>query len=253
MYPRCPYLRSLMVTSGSIVPDPSQPLVELRSVSKSYREGDRHHRVLESVDQTIGTGELVVVLGKSGSGKSTLLNLVSGIDLPDEGEIRVSGVDLVQLSERDRTLFRRHHIGFVFQFFNLLPTLSVRENLLLPLELRGKIGATDHARCSELLAAVGLADRADSFPDRLSGGERQRVAVARALVHQPDLILADEPTGNLDVDTGIEVISLLDRLTRQSGKTLLMATHSLEVIGVADRILGIEHGHLVEHSPEPAP
>lgn len=241
-----------MVASGSIVPDPSQPLIELRSVAKSYREGDRHHQVLESVDQTIGAGELVVVLGKSGSGKSTLLNLVSGIDLPDQGEVRVAGVDLVQLSERDRTLFRRHHIGFIFQFFNLLPTLSVQENLLLPLELKGKIAESDIARCTELLDAVGLADRANSFPDRLSGGERQRVAVARALVHQPDLILADEPTGNLDVDTGIEVIDLLDRLTRKSGKTLLMATHSPEVVGVADRIFTIEHGHLVEHSAERA-
>ena len=241
------------MASGSIVPDTPQPLIELRSVSKSYREGDRHHQVLDSVNQTIATGELVVVLGKSGSGKSTLLNLVSGIDLPDEGEVRVAGIDLVQLSEKDRTLFRRLHIGFVFQFFNLLPTLTVQENLLLPLELKGEIAGNDVERCTELLSAVGLADRASSFPDRLSGGERQRVAVARALIHQPDLILADEPTGNLDVDTGIEVIDLLDRLTRKAGKTLVMATHSQEVVGVADRILTIEHGHLVEHPSESVP
>jgi len=239
-----------MTTSDSIVPDPPQPLIELVSVSKSYREGERTHLVLDSVDTSIAVGELVVVLGKSGSGKSTLLNLVSGIDQPDRGKIRVAGVNLVQLSERDRTLFRRRHIGFIFQFFNLLPTLTVLENLLLPLELKGAVSQGGHRRCLELLEAVGLAERATSFPDRLSGGERQRVAVARALVHEPDLILADEPTGNLDVDTGVEVIELLDRLTRRAGKTLVMATHSREVVGVADRILTIEHGRLVEHPQE---
>jgi len=241
-----------MMTSASIVPDAQQPLIELCSVSKSYREGDRTHLVLDSVDASIAQGELVVVLGKSGSGKSTLLNLVSAIDLPDRGEVRVAGVDLVQLSERDRTLFRRQHIGFIFQFFNLLPTLTVVENLLLPLELKGRVTRDDRSRCIGLLDAVDLGQRADSYPDRLSGGERQRVAVARALVHEPDLILADEPTGNLDVDTGLEVIELLDRLTRRAGKTLIMATHSREVVGVADRIFTIEHGHLVEHPREAA-
>jgi len=241
-----------MTTSRSILPDTRQPLIELSSVSKSYREGERTHLVLDSVATTIAVGELVVVLGKSGSGKSTLLNLVSGIDHPDDGEVRVAGVDLVQLSERDRTLFRRRHIGFIFQFFNLLPTLTVLENLLLPLELKGRVSKEDRGRCDELLDAVNLGSRANSYPDRLSGGERQRVAVARALVHEPDLILADEPTGNLDVDTGVEVIELLDRLTRRAGKTLIMATHSREVVGVADRILTIEHGRLVEH-PRGAP
>ena len=191
-------------------------------------------------------GQLVVVLGKSGSGKSTLLNLLSGIDLPDRGQVRVAGRDLAMLSERERTLFRRDRVGFVFQFFNLLPTLTVEENLLLPLELTGEVHRGERARTRELLDAVGLAHRAASFPDRLSGGERQRVAVARALIHRPDLILADEPTGNLDVDTGVRVIELLDRLTRQSGKTLIMATHSRQVVGVADRILTIEHGRVVE-------
>ena len=239
-----------MATSGGILQDTSRPLIELRAVSKSYREGDRDHLVLDRVNATIAVGELVVILGKSGSGKSTLLNLVSGIDQPDTGEVRVADIDLVPLAERDRTLFRRHHIGFVFQFFNLLPTLTVEENLLLPLELKGAVTEADKQRCDELLEAVGLRDRAGSFPDRLSGGERQRVAIARALIHQPDLILADEPTGNLDVDTGIQVIELLDRLTRQTGGTLVMATHSREVIGVADRVLTIEHGQLVEHEPE---
>jgi putative ABC transport system ATP-binding protein len=225
-------------------------MVQLRSVDKGYTEANRRHLVLQNVNLSIPTGELVVLLGKSGSGKSTLLNLVGGIDPPDRGEVWVAGTELVGMSERDRTLFRRRHIGFVFQFYNLLPTLTISENLLLPLELKGRVTAKDHQRCAALLDAVGLKNRVDSFPERLSGGERQRVAVARALVHEPDLILADEPTGNLDVETGTQIIELLDRLTRQAGKTLLMATHSREVIGVADRILTIEHGDLVEHDKD---
>jgi putative ABC transport system ATP-binding protein len=228
-------------------------LVALRGVAKSYREGDREHVVLAGADVEIARGELIVLLGKSGSGKSTLLNLLSGIDLPSAGEIEIGGVVLGRLSERDRTLFRRRHIGFIFQFFNLLPTLTVEENLLLPLELQGRGGDADRARAMELLDAVGLASRRRSFPDRLSGGERQRVAIARALVHDPDLVLADEPTGNLDLETGLEVLDLLDRLTRRAGKTMVMATHSREVVGVADRILTIAGGMLVERPAGAAP
>jgi putative ABC transport system ATP-binding protein len=226
-----------------------EALIELRGLSKSFREGDRTHVVLQNVDARIGRGELAVLLGKSGSGKSTLLNLVSGIDNPTSGEVLVDGLIVNRLSERERTLFRRHRIGFVFQFFNLLPTLTVWENLLLPIELKEKVTATARARAGDLLAAVGLPDRATSFPDRLSGGERQRVAIARALMHSPDLLLADEPTGNLDVDTGLDVIELLDRLIRREGKTMIMATHSPEVVGMADRIFSIEHGCLVEQTP----
>jgi putative ABC transport system ATP-binding protein len=225
-------------------PRPDAPLVELRGVGKSYREGERLHRVLHGVDAHLRRGEIAILLGRSGSGKSTLLNLLSGIDLPDAGEVMVDGVAINRLSETDRTLFRRRRVGFVFQFFNLIPTLTVAENLLLPLELNHRRdGGT---RVAELLSAVGLADRAGSFPDRLSGGERQRVAIARALAHDPDLILADEPTGNLDFDTGVRVLELLDRLTRKAGKTMVMATHSRRVVGVADRILRIEGGHLEE-------
>ncbi len=221
---------------------PVEPLVAFRGVSKSYREGDRVHPVLTAVDAELAAGQITILLGRSGSGKSTLLNLLAGIDLPDEGEVEVGGVVLNRLDERRRTLFRRRHIGFIFQFFNLIPTLTVAENLRLPLELNGQRGGD--ARIAEMLGAVGLDDRGDSFPDRLSGGERQRVAIARALVHDPDLILADEPTGNLDLDTGIQVLELLDRLTRQSGKSMVMATHSRRVVGVADRILRIEAGKL---------
>ncbi len=222
------------------------PLVEIRELSKTYREGDREHAVLRSADADIRRGELVVLLGRSGSGKSTLLNLLSGIDLPTSGEIRVDGIAIGALSERERTLFRRRRIGFIFQFFNLIPTLTVGENLLLPVELKRRPLAADRARATELLEQVGLGDRLPSFPDRLSGGERQRVAIARALMNDPDLVLADEPTGNLDLETGLEVLELLDRLTRKTGKTMVMATHSREVIGVADRILRIEDGRLVE-------
>jgi putative ABC transport system ATP-binding protein len=226
-----------------------ETLVELRGLSRSFREGDRIHVVLQNVDARIGRGELAVLLGKSGSGKSTLLNLVSGIDNPTSGDVLVDGLIVNRLSERERTLLRRHRIGFVFQFFNLLPTLTVWENLLLPIELQEKVTAPARGRARDLLDAVGLPDRASSYPDRLSGGERQRVAIARALMHSPDLLLADEPTGNLDVDTGLEVIELLDRLIRREGKTMIMATHSPEVVGVADRIFNIEHARLVEQTP----
>jgi putative ABC transport system ATP-binding protein len=158
----------------------------------------------------------------------------------------IDGVAISSLSERERTLFRRDRIGFVFQFFNLIPTLTVEENLLLPMELKGRIGPEQRRAALSLLAEVGLDDRASSFPDRLSGGEQQRVAVARALAHDPLLVLADEPTGNLDLETGLQVLDLLDRLTRQAGKTMVMVTHSPEVVGLADRVFRIEGCRLVE-------
>ncbi len=225
------------------------PVVELRGVTRVFEEGAARRAVLRDASAAIGAGEIAVLLGRSGSGKSTLLNLVSGIDLPSAGEVVVEGVRIDALSERERTLFRRRRIGFIFQFFNLIPTLTVEENLLLPLELNGPIGAAERGRARELLEEVELADRAESFPDRLSGGEQQRVAVARALVHAPALMLADEPTGNLDLETGRKVLDLLDRLTRREGRTMLMVTHSAEVVGLADRVFAIEGGKLVERAP----
>ena len=222
------------------------PLIELRNLSKAYEEGDRRRVVLREATVGIDRGELAVLVGRSGSGKSTLLNLISGIDLPDSGEIMIDGVLVSALSERERTLFRRDRIGFVFQFFNLIPTLTVEENLLLPLELKGRVSAAQRRAALDLLAEVGLADRAGSYPDRLSGGEQQRVAVARALAHDPLLVLADEPTGNLDLETGLQVLEILDRLTRQAGKTMVMVTHSQEVVGLADRVFRVDNGHLVE-------
>jgi putative ABC transport system ATP-binding protein len=221
-------------------------VVRLRGVTKVYREADRERRVLDGADLDLVKGELVVLLGRSGSGKSTVLNLISGIDAPDEGAVVVDGVNLGALGERERTLFRRQHVGFVFQAFNLVPTLRVIENVLLPLELQGRTDAAARSRAHELLGEVGLLDRADSYPDRLSGGEQQRVAIARALAHEPSLVLADEPTGNLDLETGRRVLDLLDGLTRRAGRTLLMVTHGREVVGIADRLLTIRDGKIVD-------
>jgi putative ABC transport system ATP-binding protein len=222
--------------------------IELRGVHKGYREGDVDHVVLDGVDATVAKGERVAVLGPSGSGKSTLLNLISGIDLPDRGTVRVGGVELTGLTERDRTMFRRSHLGFVFQFFNLLPTLTVLENLLLPLELNGSRDVDRTGRAMGLLEAVGLADRAGAYPDRLSGGEQQRVAVARAIVHRPSVVLTDEPTGNLDEDTGGRVVALLEDLVVKDGLTLVVVTHSRELAGRMDRVLRVRHGQVV---PDP--
>jgi putative ABC transport system ATP-binding protein len=229
-------------------PPETRPLVEIRDLTRGYVEGGREHPVLRGAAATIRRGELAVLLGRSGSGKSTLLNLLAGIDLPSSGEVVIDGVPLSRLGERQRTLFRRDHIGFVFQFFNLIPTLTVEENLLLPLELKGTLGPAERRAALALLGEVGLAGRAESFPDRLSGGEQQRLAVARALVHDPLLVLADEPTGNLDLETGLQVLELLDRLTRRAGKTMVMVTHSPEVIGLADRVFRIEGCRLAERT-----
>jgi len=228
------------------------PVVELLDVRKSYVEAGRTRVVLDGASGSIRAGELVVLLGRSGSGKSTLLNLIAGIDRPDSGTIRLDGHDLTRLSDDRRTCLRRDRIGFIFQFFNLVPTLTVEENLFLPLELARRSGAAERARALDLLAEVGLGDRRRQFPDRLSGGEQQRVAIARALAADPALVLADEPTGNLDLETGLEVIEILDRLTRRAGKTLLMVTHGREVMGIADRVLALEHGRLVERTPNGA-
>jgi putative ABC transport system ATP-binding protein len=218
----------------------------LIDVHKSYQEGDQLHAVLHGANASIAGGERVAVLGPSGSGKSTLLNLVSGIDHPDTGRVKVGDTDIGALTERDRTLFRRRDVGFVFQFFNLLPTLTVRENLHLPLELAGLLDRDGRARADDLLASVGLTNRASSFPDRLSGGEQQRVAIARALVHDPGLLLADEPTGNLDEDTGLLVMDLLDELVRSRGTTLVCVTHARALADRMDRILFVDHGRLVD-------
>jgi putative ABC transport system ATP-binding protein len=220
--------------------------LRFHDLTKSYYEGDLSRVVLQNAHAEFEPGQMTVILGKSGSGKSTLLNLISGIDAPDSGQIWVDGRDLTALSERDRTLFRRARIGFIFQFFNLIPTLTVGENVSLPLELNRLPRAEAREKAEALLDSVGLLDRWTTFPEKLSGGEQQRVALARALVHDPLLILADEPTGNLDEETGSQVMSLLARLAREQNRTLLMVTHSLDAALHADRVLRLTHGQLVE-------
>ncbi len=233
----------------SIAAQPAKPvLIRLEHLSKTYAEAGQDRIVLDELNREFYTGEFVCLLGKSGSGKSTLLNLISGIDAPSSGDVTIDdgahAVTITALSEHERTLFRRNHIGIVFQFFNLIPTLTVLENVTLPLELAGKRHQIrDHA--AELLERVGLADRLATYPDKLSGGEQQRVAIARALAHDPLLVLADEPTGNLDDETGETVLKLLLELTRDAGKTLFMATHAPDVAQQADRVLHLVHGKLV--------
>ena len=231
-----------------------EPLVEIRGLSKYYLEGATRHEVVRQLDLNLQRGEIVALLGKSGSGKTTLLNLISGIDVPDTGEIVIDGTVVSELSEHERTLFRRRYLGFVFQFFNLIPTLTVVENLLLPMELlQGRITAQARQRAQSLLERVGLVHRATTYPDRLSGGEQQRIAVARAIMHEPRLLLADEPTGNLDEETGRTVLALLQELVSSAQTTLLMVTHSREVASCADRILRMREGQLHDISAQIKP
>lgn len=229
---------------------PSDEILEICNLSKTFNEGESQRIVFRELNASILRGEFVVLLGRSGSGKSTLLNLISGIDLPTEGEVLIGGQNLTTMTEQKRTLFRRDNIGFVFQFYNLIPTLTVIENLLLPLELKKNIEAGSKKHALQILEQVSLADRANSYPDRLSGGEQQRIAICRALIHKPLLMLADEPTGNLDVETGSEVLNLLNQLIRDNHMTTLMVTHSPEVAQLADRVMTIRDGALVEHSVE---
>ena len=220
--------------------------ITLRGISRRFREGQLEHRVLDNVDADFRRGEIIALRGRSGSGKSTLLNLIGGIDAPDAGEITVAGSNLTGLTERERTLFRRRHIGFVYQAFNLVPTLSVADNIRLVLELNDVPADESTRRIEEVLQAVGLADRAASFPDVLSGGEQQRVAIARALSHRPPVLLADEPTGNLDENTANMVIELLETLIRGTGSTMIMATHSATLAATCDRTFELHDGKLVE-------
>ena len=221
---------------------PDFPVISARGVHKSYAEGDGRHTVIRGLDLDIHAGEIVAILGRSGSGKTTLLNLIGAMDRPSAGSIRFDGHDMSDWSDAERTLFRRRRLGFVFQAFNLLPTLTVWENVALPLELNAR--PLDD-QVSRLLDSLGLAGVGDRFPDQISGGEQQRAAIARAVVHQPDLIIADEPTGNLDLESGREVIGLFEACVRGAGAALVMATHSREMSGSADRVLELRDGSLM--------
>jgi len=234
--------------TGAAAPPADGLVLDLCGVVKRFREGDAMRDVLRGADLQMPRGAVGALLGRSGAGKSTLLNLISGIDAPDAGTVTVDGVEIGRLSERERTLFRRRHVGFVFQFYNLVPTLTVEENVRFLLDLDRAPDAADRAR--QLLDDVGLADRADAFPDRLSGGEQQRVAIARALAHDPALVLADEPTGDLDARTGARILDLLERMTRERGRSLLMVTHDESLLDRVDVVFRMADGVVEEARTE---
>ena len=223
----------------------AEPYVRTEGLCKLYHQGDTEVRVLDGLDLELAPGEVVVVLGVSGTGKSTLLNILGGIDAADGGRVHVGGVELTSLGEAGLSAYRRDKVGFVFQFYNLLPSLTAYENVLTGLEAQGTVDRAGEERAGELLAAVGLAGKESQFPDQLSGGEQQRVAIARALVKSPPLLLADEPTGNLDHDTGERVLDLLVQQARATGSTLVVVTHNAALAGAADRTLSLREGRLV--------
>jgi putative ABC transport system ATP-binding protein len=221
-------------------------MLRVRDLTRSFREGSRIHHVLSGAQADIRTGESVAIVGRSGAGKSTLLHLIAGLESPDYGSILIDDFDMSASGEPARTLYRRASIGFVYQFFNLIPTLDVVDNVRLVLELNGMRGAEARALSADMLARVGLGDRLRSAVDTLSGGEQQRVAIARALVHRPKLVLADEPTGNLDAESGGEVQALLMGLTLERGATVILATHDAALTQNVSRVLELREGRLHE-------
>lgn len=220
--------------------------IRIENVSKQYAE--HQVKALAELSLSFARGEFVAIMGPSGCGKSTLLNLLAGIDRPSSGKIFIGGEDISTLSDEALTLLRRNKIGFVFQFFNLLSTLTALENVCLPLELSGKLKQSEiRKRALSMLERVGIAARAEFFPSQLSGGEMQRVAIARALVHNPELIVADEPTGNLDTENGEQILQLFKELCREGEHTAIMATHSQEAALTADRTIHLKDGKLLEN------
>ena len=222
-------------------------MLEARQLTKEYQSGDHRIAVLRDVSFAIPEGAFVAIVGPSGSGKTTLLGLLAGLDLPTTGSVLIAGDDLGKLSEDRRAQLRGAKVGFVFQSFQLIPTLTALENVQVPLELRGDDGAP--ARARELLARVGLGDRAHHFPNQLSGGEQQRVAIARAFSNSPRLLFADEPTGNLDSETGARIVELLETLNRESGTTIVLVTHDLQLARRAQRIIRLADGAVVSDAP----
>lgn len=222
----------------------SKPIIQLKRLSKSYQEGNKRRLVLNELDLSVAESQMYVLLGRSGSGKSTMLNLLSGIDQPDTGQVIIAGTDISKMNEKDRTKYRRDNIGFVFQSFNLISTLTAFENVVLPLSLKGDDPVESEQKAQFFLDQVDLGDRGGSYPDRLSGGEQQRVAIARALAHEPKFILADEPTGNLDYKTGSMVLKMLGNLVRENGRTMIIATHDREMGQIADQVLELREGSL---------
>ncbi len=222
--------------------------LQMEDVSRSYLMGAVEVKALSGIELDITLGEFVVILGPSGSGKTTLLNLVGGIDSPSSGRIRVNGLEIGTLGDKALTEFRRDHIGFVFQFFNLIPTLTARENIEFAAELVG-----DPRDPIEVLDVVGLKDRADHYPSELSGGEQQRVAIARALVKDPPILLCDEPTGELDFETGKHILGAMRTIHRADHKTVLLVTHNTAIGDIADRVIRLRSGEIVEDRRNSSP
>ena len=222
----------------------SESVITARGVVRQYGEGDTSVQALRGVSVDIARGKLTAVMGPSGSGKSTLMHILAGLDRPTEGRVEIAGTEIADLDDTALTLLRRDHIGFIFQFFNLLPTLSAFDNVALPLRLTRRPPAEASERASRFLELVGLSRRAEHLPDELSGGECQRVAIARALVMAPRVLLADEPTGNLDTKTGGEILDLLARVNREIGSTLVMVTHDAGAAAACRRILSLKDGRL---------
>ncbi len=224
----------------------SEPLIRIRDLHKSYQRGGQEIPVLMGIELEVAAGEFVALMGPSGSGKSTLLNLIAGIDKPTAGTIEMAGIDIATLSDAELSDWRAANVGFIFQFYNLMPVLTAFENIELPLLLTALSARERRARVQQMLELVSLADRADHYPNELSGGQQQRVAIARALVTDPTLIVADEPTGDLDRTTGQEVLALMERLVTELGKTIVMVTHDPKAAARAGRLVHLEKGVLVD-------
>ena len=231
--------------------DAGPPLIRISHLSKGYVRGGQAIPVLLDIDLDVMAGEFIALMGPSGSGKSTLLNLIAGIDKPSSGTIEIGGVNIADLSEGELADWRAANVGFIFQFYNLMPVLSAFDNVELPLLLTRLSARQRHDRVADVLQLVGLSDRADHYPNELSGGQQQRVAIARALVSDPTLIVADEPTGDLDRSTGAEVLSLLDQLVHELGKTIVMVTHDPKAAARAGRMVHLEKGVLVDEAVAP--
>ena len=220
-------------------------LLEAKKLSKSYALGEHAVEALKSVNFSVGKGEFVAIMGPSGSGKSTLMHLLGGLDNPSSGEVYLSDKALSNLSRKELTLTRRHNVGFVFQFFNLIPTLSAEENIILPIIIDGKKPKEYEDRLNKLLELIGLSDRRDHRPDQLSGGEQQRVAVGRALITNPAILLADEPTGNLDSKTGREIMRLLQKSCNELEQTVIVVSHDPRAAAYANRVVFLRDGNIV--------
>jgi len=223
-----------------------EPLIRARGLSKRYRKGDAEVVPLAALDLDVASGSFLALMGPSGSGKTTLLNLIAGIDHPSSGELRVAGEDVASLSRGELTAWRGRTVGYIFQLYHLIPVLSARENIELPLLVRPMAKAERRRRVDAALAVVGLSDRAEHAPRQLSGGQEQRVAIARAIVGDPPLIVADEPTGDLDAEAAAQILGLLRRLVSEQGRTVVMVTHDPKAAAAADRVLHLEKGRLVE-------